>query len=287
MDRLRELRDLVGAFPEGHSLTPLPRVEVAQGEIPAHALTAVYPPMVNLIVNGGKDVTVDGQTFHYDPATYFVLSLDLPATGRVYHAADGSPYQAIALRLDPEVLAELVSPSAGPGGEGAGRGYGVCPTTPELLDAWVRLVRLTTTPSDISTLGPLYEREVLYRVLQGPHGGLLRAIARPDSTLTQVRRAVEWIRTHYQDSFHVDELAHETAMSPSTFHRHFRRATGLSPVQYQKKFRLLAARHLLTATGRTATEVALEVGYESPSQFSREYSRFFGHSPLADLRAIR
>lgn len=285
MDHWQELRALVATFPVGHSTTLVPRLEITQGEIPAHSLRAVYPPMVNLIVNGGKDISVDRRTLHYDPATYFVLSLDLPATGRVHPASDGTPYQAVALLLDTEVLSEVVT-SGAPAEVGEGLGYGVCPVTPELIDAWVRFLRLTSTPTDIPTLGGLYEREILYRVLQGPQGGLLRALARPDSALVQVRRAVEWIRLHYRTSFHIDRLAHEAAMSPSAFHRHFRRATGLSPVQYQKRFRLLAARRLLVS-GRSATEAALDVGYESPSQFSREYSRFFGHSPLEEIRAVR
>jgi AraC-like DNA-binding protein len=287
MDALAELRSLVAGFPAGSTRTRLPRVEVAQGEIPAHALASVYSPMVNLIVNGGKDLFVAGRSFHYDASTYFVLSLDLPATGVVHAAADGTPYQAIALKLEPEVLSEVVSLQPENAAKPDGKAYGVCPTTPELLDAWPRLLRLVRAPADIPALAPLYEREILYRVLAGPLGWLLRDLARPESALTQVRRAVEWIRLHYQSAFHVDELARQTAMSPSTLRRHFRQATGQSPIQYQKKFRLLAARRLLTASGRSVGEAAFEVGYESASQFSREYSGFFGHSPAQAGRAAR
>ncbi len=260
---------------------------MVQGKIPEHELSAVYEPMVNLILQGSKSITVGEQTLHYDPATYFVMSIDLPAVGAVRPASTGEPYLAVALTLEPSLLATLLQdlPEAAATDRPAERstnGFSVAKVTSELMDAWVRMLRLMDRPSDIAALAPGYEREILYRVLQGPHGGMLRDIASPDSAMARVSLAIQWIRRDFALQLRVEDLADKAAMSVSAFHRHFKAVTALSPVQYQKRIRLLQARKLLVTGGRNVTTAALDVGYESPSQFSREYARAFGLSPARD-----
>lgn len=266
--------------------TGIPRVAMVQGPIPEHQLAAVYDPMINLILQGSKTMTVGDRTFRYDPATYFVMSIDLPAVGAVHPAADGSPYRAVSLLLEPQriaaLLADLPSPpmSSSPGGMAVGE------VTPELLDAWTRLLRLMESPQDIPALAPAYEREILYRVLTGPMGWMLRDIATPDTTLARINQAIQWLRAHYREPVSIQELADRAAMSVSAFHRRFKAVTALSPLQFQKRIRLLQARMLLVSGTGNATSVAFDVGYESATQFSREYTRFFGAPPARDAARV-
>lgn len=286
-EQLNELRLLASRAENRPTETGIPRVFMVQGSIPEHELAAVYDPMVNLILQGGKTLTVGDQALDYDPATYFVMSVELPAAGAVRPAADGSPYLAVALTLDAAVLADLFSvlpdPAAPPPTE---RGFSVAPVTPELLDAWVRMLRLMDQPADIPVLAAAYEREILYRVLQGPMGWMLRDIATPDTTLARVNKVIQRIRREFAQPLVVEALAEEAAMSASAFHRHFKSITSLSPLQYQKQLRLLQARKLLVIAGKNVTTVAYEVGYDSPTQFSREYGRAFGMPPAKDALRI-
>ena len=286
-ESLNELRALAAHAQNRRTETGIPRVAMVQGAIPEHHLAAVYDPMINLILQGSKSMTVGGQTLHYDPATYFVMSVDLPAAGVVRPAASGEPYLAVSLTLDARILADLLSDlpdSAGRGGRDAG--FSVAAMTPELLDAWARLLRLMKRPDDIPALAPAYEREILYRVLQGPLGWMLRDIATPDTALARVNRAIQRLRRDYARPLRTEALAEEAAMSLSAFHRHFKAVTNLSPLQYQKQLRLLQARTLLVAAGYGVTRAAHEVGYESPTQFSREYARAFGQPPSKDTARI-
>jgi AraC-like DNA-binding protein len=286
-DSLNELRALAAHAQNRRTETGIPRVAMVQGAIPEHHLAAVYDPMINLILQGSKSMTVGGQTLHYDPATYFVMSVDLPAAGVVRPAASGEPYLAVSLTLDARILADLLSDlpdSAGRGGRDAG--FSVAAMTPELLDAWARLLRLMKRQDDIPALAPAYEREILYRVLQGPLGWMLRDIATPDTALARVNRAIQRLRRDYARPLRTEALAEEAAMSLSAFHRHFKAVTNLSPLQYQKQLRLLQARTLLVAAGYGVTRAAHEVGYESPTQFSREYARAFGQPPSKDTVRI-
>ncbi|MRT30694.1 MULTISPECIES: AraC family transcriptional regulator [Herbaspirillum] len=286
-EQLNELRLLASRAENRPTETGIPRVFMVQGSIPEHELAAVYDPMVNLILQGGKTLTVGDQALDYDPATYFVMSVDLPAAGAVRPAADGSPYLAVALTLDAAVLADLFSVLPDPAAPApTERGFSVAPVTPELLDAWVRMLRLMDQPADIPVLAAAYEREILYRVLQGPMGWMLRDIATPDTTLARVNKVIQRIRREFAQPLAVEALAEEAAMSASAFHRHFKSITSLSPLQYQKQLRLLQARKLLVIAGKNVTTVAYEVGYDSPTQFSREYGRAFGMPPAKDALRI-
>ncbi len=286
---LQELRSLTAHAQNRRTETGIPRVAMVKGQIPEHQLAGIYEPMINLILQGGKTINIADNTLSFDPASYFVMTVDVPATGLVRQGGPGRPYLAVSLTLDPEILANLLIdlPPISRAGGGANMAYSVCPVTPELLDAWLRLLRLMRDPQDIAALAPAYEREILYRVLQGPQGWLLRDIATPDSTVSQIRRAIQTIRDHYAEPIAMEALASVTAMGLSTFHRRFKAVTGMSPLQYQKQIRLLQARSLLVAGSGSATEIAFEVGYESPSQFSREYARAFGLPPAKDCARLR
>ncbi|QWT20182.1 AraC family transcriptional regulator [Bacillus sp. NP157] len=288
---LTELRRLARHAGNARTETGIPRVAMVQGKIPEHALAAVYDPMINLILQGGKTMTVGDRTLHYDPATYFVMTVDLPAVGAVHPAQDGSPYLAVSLTLDANIIAGLLQdlgPSMPPATASAGiaASFSVAGVTPALMDAWVRMLGLMEHPGDIAALAPAYEREILYRVLQGPHGNLLRDLATPDSTLGRLRTAIQWIRENYTRPLRIAALAERVAMSESAFHRHFKAATALSPLQYQKQLRLMQARQLLIVQRMSVTTAALDVGYESATQFSREYARTFGMAPSQDAARI-
>lgn len=289
--QLNELRSLAARAQNRLTHTGIPRVAMVQGAIPEHELAAVYEPMVNLILQGSKSMTVGERVLHYCPANYFVMSVDLPAIGTIWPAATGEPYLAVALTLDPAIIAGLLadlSDNLPETAHGAGpvAGFSVAAVTEELIDAWVRMLRLMNSPLDIAALAPAYEREILYRVLQGPHGAMLRAIATPDTALARVSRAITLIRREFAQPLPVETLAEQAAMSVSAFHRQFKAVTAMSPLQYQKRIRLLRARTLLTAGGKNVTSAAFEVGYESATQFSREYAREFGLPPARDAARI-
>jgi AraC-like DNA-binding protein len=285
---LEEMRRLTAHAENRSTETGIPGVVMVRGEIPEHQLAAVYEPMINLILQGGKTLNIGDQVYHYDIANYFVMSIDTPATGTVHQAGPGRPYTSVALMLDPVRIADLLMDvPVQPNTAHQRGGYSVCTVTPELLDAWLRLLRLMTRPTDIAALAPAYEREILYRVLQGPQGWMLRDIAAPDSALSQVRSAIQWIREHYTEAVEVEQLARMTSMSVSAFHRHFKAVTAMSPIQFQKRIRLLQARQLLISQSVNASSVAYDIGYESASQFTREYARFFGAPPATDAAQIR
>lgn len=286
-DKLEELRLLASRAENRRTETGIPRIAMVRGEIPEHRLAAVYEPMINLILTGSKSMTVGERVLHYDPATYFVMSVDLPAVGSVHPADDGEPYLAVSLTLDPVVVAGLLADLPMPaGGRLYDSGFSVAPMTDDLLDAWVRMLRLMQRPGEIAALAPAYEREILFRVLQGPLGWMLRDIALPETALSRVGVAIRWIRQNFSETLRVDDLAGMAALSVSAFHRHFKAITALSPIQYQKRVRLLHARSMLMAGEGNATSVAFEIGYESANQFSREYARLFGRPPLKDIAAL-
>lgn len=282
--QMQELRALAAGAENRRTETGIPRVAMVQGEVPEHLLAAVYDPMVNLILTGSKTMTIGDRTFHYDPATYFVMSVDLPAVGAVHPAATGEPYLAVSLTLDPAIVAALIRDlPVRVCSTLLGSGFSVAPVNGELLDAWIRMLRLMERPDEIAVLAPAYEREILFRVLQGPLGWMLRDIASPDTALSRISVAINWIRRNFTEQIKVEALAEMAAFSVSAFHRHFKAVTALSPLQYQKRLRLLHARSQLISGQGSATSIAFSVGYESPNQFSREYARLFGLPPSRDL----
>lgn len=286
-NQLNELRSLAAKAENRRTETGIPRVAMVKGKIPEHMLAAVYDPMVNVILQGSKSMTVGDRTLRYDPATYFVMSIDLPAVGSVHPAETGEPYLAVSLTLDPTVLSTLFADLPEP----ASRldhtpGFSVAAMTTDLMDAWVRMLRLMGDPAAIAALAPVYEREIIFRVLQGPLGWMLREIAAPDSAMARVNLAVQWIRQDFAQPIGVERLAERASMSVSAFHRHFKAVTNLSPLQYQKRVRLLHARTLMVANAKSVMAAAFEVGYESATQFSRDYAKVFGLPPSQDASKI-
>ena len=286
--QLDELRGLAAHAGNWRTETGIPGVAMVQGKIPAAALAAVYEPMINLILTGSKTMTVGEKVFNYDPASYFVMSVDLPAVGEVHPAVTGEPYLAVSLTIDPQRVATLLEglPPSMMNNRPEG-GFSVASVTPELLDAWVRMLRLMKTPDDIPALAPVYEREILYHVLKGPHGWMLRDIASPGTMLARISNAIQWLRHNFAEEFVVESLAGREAMSVSAFHRHFKAVTAMSPLQYQKRVRLLHARTMLLGRQQSVTYVAQEVGYRSVPQFNRDYARVFGLPPLKDVAQLR
>lgn len=280
---LAQLCKLVNRAKPRLTETGIPRLAMVKGEIPAHKLAGVYEPMINLVVQGSKILTVGEQVLHYNPSNYFVMSVDLPATGKVVAAGPNKPYMAVALMISAASVTDIMANNPELPIPSNAQGFSVCAMNNRLMDAWCRLLSLMDTPQDIPTLAPLYERELLYLVLQGPQGWLLQEIANSGSALTKIHKSIQLIRENYQETLPVEKLASVAGMSTSAFHRHFKSITSLSPLQYQKQLRLLEARRLLFENQQGAAEIAYLVGYESPSQFSREYVRFFGVPPSQDI----
>jgi AraC-like DNA-binding protein len=287
-DQMNELRALVCKHvPNADGHLPVPRLQVHVGACTTRPLPAMYEPMLCFVLQGAKRVSFGDRTIEYRGASFLIASVDLPATGQVVQASADEPYIAMALALDPaSVAAILLDMPARDGGQPA-RGLEISPLTADVVDPLLRLCRLLEAPDDIAVMAPMLEREILYRILLGPQGAMLRQIARSDSRLSQIRRAVDWIRRNFAEPLRVDALADMAGMSASSFHRHFKAVTAMSPLQYQKQIRLQEARRRLLGTPGEAARVAFSVGYESPSQFSREYARQFGLPPIRDAARLR
>ena len=278
MEHLLELRTLVeGRGQEGATETAVAGLTLYVETDPSVVAYVVHRPVLALVLGGRKRTVLGGRVFDIGPGDCVAVSVDLPATGQVTRAT----YSAVTLDLDLNLVAELVSePTASLGGTAAG--VETHRAGPDLLDAMLRLLRLLDRPDDIAVLAPMIKREVFWRVLQSPCGAMVRQIALADSRLSHVSRAVTWLRTNFAKPVRVESLAELARMSPASFHRHFKAATAMSPVQYQKQIRLQTARARLLAQSGDVAGIGFSVGYESPSQFSREYARLFGVPPARD-----
>jgi AraC-like DNA-binding protein len=268
------------------------RMAVVRHSQPTEPTHGVFGAAVCVVAQGRKQVMSGGATLIYDPMRYLVASVDLPVIGQVVEASPQTPFLCFRLSLDPEVIGDLLLQTGGEPALAAGAGplvgaMAVSEVNPPLLDAVMRMVRLMETPRDAAVLAPLIEREILYRMLLGDQGPRLAQIARADGRMRQVRRAIGWIKRHFDQPFRMEDLAAEARMSPSALHRHFKAVTALSPLQYQKQIRLQEARKLILAQRLDAGSAGHAVGYDSASQFSREYARLFGAPPLRDAARLR
>lgn len=254
------------------------------------SVCGVYEPCVALIVQGSKRVVLGGETFVYDSSRFLIASLDLPAVATILEASPERPYLALVLKLDLREIATLVLggqlPPAAPARDD-GRAMATGTITAPLLDAFGRLLELVERPADAAVLAPLVQREILYRLLVGEQGARLRRIAAVGGQGHQIARAIDRLKNAYAEPLRVEELAREVRMSVSTFHHHFKALTAMSPLQFQKQLRLSEARRLMLAENLDASTAGYRVGYESASQFSREYSRQFGAPPMRDIAGLR
>lgn len=284
-----ELASLIDRYAsgEGRQRVLHGRVEFFRNEAPEPQLCTIYDPGLILVAQGAKQVILGDEIYRYDETNYLLSVFDLPAHCQVVEATPQRPYLCVKLHLDMANLRDVLASSPAVADAAPGRGMAVSPLDNGLLDAVLRLVRLLDAPHDFAVLGPLAEREILYRLLTGPQGDRLRQRAVAGSRSQQVARAIEWLRRHYRQPLRIGDLASEVAMSASSLHHHFRAVTAMSPLQYQKQLRLQEARRLLMSEAGDVASVAHRVGYESPSQFSREYSRLFGAPPSRDAEQLR
>jgi AraC-like DNA-binding protein len=278
-DRIRQLRaqlarkiaKFVGS--EEKLTTAIPGLLFSRRTAPTAPASATYEPSLAVVAQGRKRAVLGGTTFIFDESRYLLTSLDLPVICNVIEASERAPYLCFVLKLEVPVVRELLSREEMQAAPSDSPAMATGKTTAELLDACCRLVDLLNTPEDIPFLSGLIQREIIYRILRGPEGARLRAIAT--------------LRDNYAKPLRVEDLAQLAGMGLSTLHHHFRALTAMSPLQYQKQLRLQAARGRMLVDGVDAASAAFEVGYESPSQFNREYSRLFGQPPMRDIRTLR
>jgi len=288
-----ELKEIAAAVDrhtgeDGSFDTAVPGLMLYRASAASDHDAVVYVPCLCVIMQGAKEVVVGGQAYRYDPAQSLLVSVDLPAVTRVVEASAGRPCLAVRVDLDSAVVGELLADGAtAPPSGRPERGIGVTPVEPLLLSAISRLVSLLDAPSDIAALSPLILREITYRVLTGPQGLRLRQIASAGVPAQRIARAIAWLKEHFVESACIEALAKRVGLSPSAFHLHFKAVTSLSPLQYQKRLQLQEARRLMLGEGLDAADAAFRVGYESPSQFSREYRRMFGAPPRRDVAGLR
>jgi AraC-like DNA-binding protein len=269
--------------------TPVPGLTFYHLDKPTEPKPGLTEPGICLIAQGAKRIHLEDESFDYDGHRYLLASVYLPTTYQVISASSAEPYLGLVLKFDMRELSQLMIDSNLPAPRT--RSIDRCMATGEvtlpLLGAFQRLVALLDEPEDIPILAPMLHREILYRLLVGEQGDRLRHIASSGSRSHQVARAIEWLKTNFAQQLRVEDLAGMANMSASSFHSHFRAMTSLSPLQYQKHLRLQEARRLMLAEDLDATRAAFRVGYESSSQFSREYSRLFGTPPLRDVKNLR
>ena len=272
---------------DGKEATVVPGLSLYRKSAPTECNSAAYEPELIVFVQGEKRINVGGTTLQCDSSTFLLTSIEMPVVSQVTKASREEPILAMMLKLEMATVREILSTEELHASEAVSgtRAMAVGKTSVELLDACSRLLDLLDAPQDSPFLGNLIQREVIYRLLRGPQGENLRAIATLGEQSNRTAKAVAWLRENYAKPLRVEELASVAQMGVSTLHHHFRSLTAMSPLQYQKQLRLHTARVRMLTDGMDAASAAFEVGYESPSQFSREYSRFFGQPPMRDIKA--
>lgn len=256
---------------------------------PTEPTTGMYQPSICLIAQGAKRVKLGEDYFVYDAQHYLITSVHLPTVVQITEASPEKPYLGLRLTFDLGEIAQLMADSQlpPPRTQQSRRGMAIGEVTLPQLNAFLRLIDLLDAEEDIPILAPIIQREIIYRLLVGDQGARLRQVAAAGSQSHQIARAIEWLKGNFTQPLRIDDLANQVNMSTSTFHHHFRTLTAMSPLQYQKTLRLNEARRLMLAERLDAATASFHVGYESPSQFSREYSRLFGAPPLRDITNLR
>jgi AraC-like DNA-binding protein len=273
----------------GENRTSIPDLALYRRTSPTPCFLATYEPSLTVFVQGRKHVNLRGTIYVCDGSSFLLSSIDVPALGQIVEASEQVPLLSMFLRLYMPTVREVISREDLPEAKTAlpSRGLAVGETTVGLLGACTRLIELLEAPEDIPFLSPLIQREIVYRILRTPQGQRLRAIATTGNLSHRTARAIAWLRANYAKPLHMEELAAVARMGVSTLHHQFRGLTAMSPLQYQKQLRLQTARQRMLMDGIDVTSAAYEVGYESISQFSREYSRFFGQPPMRDIKSLR
>jgi AraC-like DNA-binding protein len=252
-------------------------------------LSLLYEPRICIIAQGAKRVLLGDDTYIYDEQNYLIASVDLPTVVQIIKASPDKPYLGLVLRFDRREMSKMIVDGnlPAPRQQKATRGMATGEVTLPILSAFQRLIDLLDEPEDIPILSPIIKKEIYYRLLVGDQGARLRQMMSVGSQSHQIARAIDWLKENFTQPLRINDLAERVNMSTSTFHHHFRTLTAMSPLQYQKWLRLNEARRLMLAESQDASSAAFEVGYESPSQFNREYSRLFGASPLRDINNLR
>jgi AraC-like DNA-binding protein len=291
MDELVRLRESITRHAgAGITRTALPGLSVIRSSTVTEPMSDMVEPTLAVVAQGIKHTALDGRPFTYGPGQFLVVSVQLPVIGYVSHASAREPFLAAVLTLRPERIASLLldtaaaAPARPAGSDASPAGIAISDASPALLDALARLLALLDAPDDVAALAAGVEREILWRLVTGPQGATVRQIGLADSRLAHLARAIRWIRGHYDETLRVEQLATLATMSVSSFHRHFRAVTSMTPIQFQKQIRLHEARARLLTEPGDVTAVGLSVGYDSPSQFSREYRRMFGVPPSRDVK---
>jgi AraC-like DNA-binding protein len=272
-----------------HIETAIPGLALWRREEPTQPVSGMYEPSICWAVQGAKRVVLGDDTYVHDPQHFLITSVDLPTVWQIIEASREKPCLGLVLKLDQREISQLMVDShlPPPRAQQSSRGMATGEVTLPLVNAFQRLIDLLAEPKDIPILAPIIQREISYRLLVGDQGARLRQMASVGSQSHQIARAIDWLKGNFTQPLRIDDLATQVNMSTSTFHHHFRALTAMSPLQYQKWLRLNEARRLMLTEHLDATNAAFQVGYESPSQFSREYSRLFGAPPLRDINSLR
>lgn len=286
MTTIQDILDIARRH-DAPSRDDVPRLKISRSDYPTGPMSFIWKPAVCLVLQGAKRMVIGNQTLEYGAGDCMIVAAEVAAMVQISQANAGRPYVAANLYLDPAIISALLVDMAGMPESVSLSGFDIAKAPSLLLDAWRRFVELLDRPEEIPIMATRFEQEVLLRLLMGAQGPVLRQLARPDSRLGQVRRAMDWIREHHAERITIGQMAAIAGMSPSVFHRRFKAVTGLSPLQYQKHVRLNEARRQIITDGGNAASVGFAVGYESPSQFSREYKRLFGEPPRRDAAALQ
>ncbi|HEY0260652.1 MAG TPA: AraC family transcriptional regulator [Lacisediminihabitans sp.] len=288
MDAIDDLRMLIERHAGGGvKRTILPGVSIASAIEPTETMSGMSEPSLAVVAQGIKETSVNGRPYRYRAGEFLVVSVDLPVTGHIVSASADEPFSVFSMSLRPAMIAELLLESNTVRDRPpAFSGLAVSAAAPDLLDPIARLLRLLDRPDDIPVLWPAYEREIVWRLLTGEQGGIVRQIGLADGRLAQISRSIRWIRQHSTETIRIDDLAAMAGLSVSSFHRHFRAVTSMTPIQFHKQIRLQEARTLLMTRPHDVAEIGYLVGYDSPSQFSREYRRAFGEPPGRDAARL-
>ena len=275
--------------PSGTVPSAIADLHLSRYEQSTRSMPTLAQPALCILAQGRKEICLGDETYVYDPLHYMVVSVAMPISGALLEASPQNPSLGIRLDIDPAEINSLIA-EAGPMGvpsQPSSRGVFIERLDTQMLDALLRLIRLLDTPKDIAVLAPLIRREILYRLLRGQQGYRLYEIAMANTQTHRVCQAIQWLNDHFQRPLRIDDLAREVNLSASTLHHRFKAVTSMSPLQYQKQLRLQEARRLMLNDGLEASVAGYRVGYESPSQFSREYSRLYGAPPLRDMARLR